>query len=136
MVQPGLVWSRAVVKRDYAILPPEGVAISVLPEWKNTVSRVLTAPAMGAKFVEYLLELAAGGGTDQTLRADVQGFLYVLEGDAALTLNGASHTLRAGGYAYMKPGSKFALAAKNAARVLWLKKVYAPFGTARPGDRA
>ena len=88
MAQSGRVASRAVVHRNYAILPPEGMATSVLPEWRDTVACVLTAPAMGARFAEYLLEVASGGGTEQTLRADLQMFLYVLDGQAELVLNG------------------------------------------------
>ena len=34
------------------LLPPEGVAESVLPEWRNTVAKILTAPAMGAAWKE------------------------------------------------------------------------------------
>ncbi len=134
MSQSGLVVSRAVVRRNYAILPPEGMATSVLPDWRDTVTRVLTAPAMGARFVQYLLEVAPGGGTEQTLRDDVQMFLYVLDGQAELSLNGKSHKLGAGGFAYGKPGAKFRLRAASALRLLWLKKVHVPFGHARPTD--
>lgn len=134
MAQSGLVVSRAVVRRNYAILPPEGVATSVLPEWRDTVARVLTAPAMGAQFAEYLLEVAAGGGTQQDLGERVQMFLFVLEGNAELELNGRSHRLGPGGFAYGRPGTRFTLRAASALRILWLKKVYAPFGTERPAD--
>lgn len=127
MPQSGLVASRAIVRRNYAILPPEGMAISVLPEWRDTVARVLAAPAMGARFAEYLLELAPGGGTQQGLRESVQMFLYLLEGQAELELNGRSHRLAAGGFAYGRPGTRFALRATSAARLLWLKKTYVPF---------
>jgi (S)-ureidoglycine aminohydrolase len=129
MAQSGLVWSRAVVERNYAILPPEGMATSVLPEWRDTVARVLTAPAMGARFVQYLLEVAERGGTTQTLRADIQSFFYVLDGHAELELDGQKHTLGPGGFAYGRPGATFALRATSSLRVLWLKKVYVPFGS-------
>src|SRR5262245_35578589 len=134
MSQSGLVVSRAVVRRNYAVLPPEGMATSVLPEWRDTVTRVLTAPAMGARFVQYLLEVAAGGGTQQTLREGVQLFLYVLEGETELELNGKAHRLGPGGFAYGKPGSRFSLRAAKAARLLWLKKVYVPFERLHPVD--
>src|SRR5262249_39769983 len=113
MAQSGLVWSRAVVKRNYAILPPEGMATNVLPEWRDTVSRVLTAPAMGARFAQYLLEVAEKGGTTQTLRADIQMFLYVLDGHAELELDGKAHRMAPGGFAYARPGAKFTLEATS-----------------------
>src|SRR5262245_23380443 len=132
MPQSGLVGNRAVVRRNYAILPPEGMATSVLPEWRDTVARVLAAPAMGARFAEYLLEVAAGGGTEQTLRGDLQMFVYLLEGQAELDLNGKSHRLGPGGFAYGRPGTRFALGAASPLKLLWLKKAYVPFGTRQP----
>ena len=50
MPQKGLVGSRAVVERNFAILPPEGIPESVLPAWSGTACRVLASPAMGAGF--------------------------------------------------------------------------------------
>lgn len=134
MAESRLVTSRAVVRRNYAVLPPEGLRTSVLPEWRETIARVLTAPAMGARFAEYLLDVAPGGGTEQTLRDGVQMFVYVLEGRAKLGLNGRSHELGPGGYAYGRPGSRFSLHASSPLRLLWLKKVHVPFGDGRLAD--
>ena len=134
MAQSGLVWSRAVVRRNYAILPPESVATSVLPEWRDTVGRVLTAPAMGARFVEYLLEVARDGGTQQSLRDDVQMFFYVLEGRVELEIDGKTHRLDRGGFAYGRPGVRFSLRASSPLRLLWLKKKYVPFGSEAPAN--
>ena len=130
------VASRAVVARNWAILPPGGIPESVLPEWTSTAARILTAPAMGARFVEYLLDVAAGGGTTQALPAGIEAFFYLLEGRARLVLGGQTHELTQGSYAYMTPGSKFALAATGgAARLLWLKKRYEPAAGRTPADR-
>lgn len=135
MTTPPLVSSRAVVERNYAILPPEGVAPSILPEWRSTVAKVLAAPAMGARFVETLLEIEARGGSEQTLPPAVEAFFYVLQGEAMLEHRGGAATrLGPGGFAYLKPGSSFALIAEVPCRVLWLKKVYQPFGSLPPHD--
>src|SRR5262249_37186027 len=104
MPQQGLVTSRAVVQRNYAILPPEGIPESVLPEWSATAARILTAPAMGAAFAHYLLDLAKGGGTKQALSDGIEAFVFVLEGRAKLELAGRAHDLAQGGYAYLSPG--------------------------------
>ena len=93
MASQARVASRAVVERNYAILPPEGIPESLLPEWTATAARVLTAPAMGAEFVEYLLDLAATGGSKQTLGTQIEAFFYVLEGRARLELGGKAHDL-------------------------------------------
>jgi (S)-ureidoglycine aminohydrolase len=136
MAQKGLVWSRAVVRRDYAILTPEGMADSVLPEWTGTIAKILAAPRLGARFAQYLLLLDAKGGSRQSLPDDVQTFFYVLEGKVELELNGARHPMGPGGYAYGKPGSRFELHAPAGSRLLWLKKVHQPFGHQRPADVA
>jgi (S)-ureidoglycine aminohydrolase len=134
MAHPGLVHSRAVVKRNYAILPLAGVAVSALPEWTNTVARVLAAPAMGARFAEYLLELGPRGGSDQRLAETVEAFFFVLEGEIGLTHDGRARNLKSGGFAYLNPGTRFTVEARSAARLLWLKKVYQPFGQPPTND--
>jgi (S)-ureidoglycine aminohydrolase len=134
MPQRGLVGSRAVVERNYAILPPQGIPESVLPEWNGTAARVLGAPAMGARFAMYLLDLAAGGGSAQSFPEDVEAFFYVISGDAKLELGGKPHALGAGGFAYLEPGARWKLAAGVPSRLLWLKKLYQAHDSRRPAD--
>ena len=135
MAQQGRVASRAVVERNYAILPLEGIPESVLPEWTATAARILAAPAMGAAFAEYFLEVTDGGGSNQTLPEGVEAFFYLLEGRVKLEVRSKVHDLEPGGYAYLSPGSKFALhAADGRARLLWLKKRHEPFAGRMPKD--
>jgi (S)-ureidoglycine aminohydrolase len=136
MTEPGRTASRAVVKRNYAILPTEGIPESVLPEWTGCAARVLTAPAMGARFVEYLLDIAAGGGSRQTLQAGIEAFFYVLAGQVKIEAGGAKHDVAPGGFAYLTPGSAFALTAgSGGSKLLWLKKRYEPLASHAPQDR-
>jgi (S)-ureidoglycine aminohydrolase len=134
MPQRGLVGSRAVVERNYAILPPQGIPESVLPEWKETAARVLAAPAMGAEFAMYALDLAPGGGTSHGLPEGVEAFFYVIHGECKLDLGGQASPLGAGGFAYLHPGARFQLSAPGASRVLWLKKKYAAHDSRIPAD--
>jgi (S)-ureidoglycine aminohydrolase len=134
MGQKGLVTSRVVVERNYALLPPEGIPESVLPEWTSTAARIHAAPALGARFAQYLLDVQPGGGSDQVLAKHLEAFFFVIEGSVDLTANGIGHVLTAGGFAYLKPGSAFQVAARAASRVLWLKKAYEPWGRSAPVD--
>jgi (S)-ureidoglycine aminohydrolase len=134
MSRRGLVWSRSRVERDWALLVPEGLAESVLPEWKLTVARIQAAPAMGARFAQYDLVLSPGGGTQQTLAEGVESFLFVHAGVARVDVNGAGRKLETGGFAYMRPGSRFSVTADGPARLLWLKKRWQPWGAAKPWD--
>jgi (S)-ureidoglycine aminohydrolase len=134
MPQQGLVVSRAVVERNYAILPPEGIPESVLPEWTGTAARVLTSPAMGARFAMYQLDLAAGGGSTHALPEGIEAFFYVVSGEVALELGARTHKLAPGHFAYLKPGSRLKLSASRASRVFWLKKVYETLDARHPAD--
>ena len=131
MPQKGLVGSRAVVERNYAILPPEGIPESVLPEWSGTAARVLAAPAMGARFAMYQLDLAAGGGSEHAAPEGVEAFFFVASGECRLDLGGKAHALKTGGFAYLRPGARFKLAAAGPSRVFWLKKLYEPLDARR-----
>lgn len=134
MPQQGLVTSRVVVERNFAILPPEGIPESTLPAWRDTGVRILAAPAMGADFAMYLLDVKAGGGTQHALESDVECFFYCIEGEAVLTLDAGTQPMLAGGYAYLAPGSTVTLASRHGARLIWLKKVYEPLAGVAPRD--
>src|SRR5690349_1985822 len=130
----GLVGNRSRVERDWALLAPEGVAESVLPEWRQTASKILTAPAMGAAFAQYDLVLAAGGGTEQQMPPELEGFFFVFDGRIRLDVNGNGQELEPGGFAYLRPGARFAVQALAPTHLLWLKKRYRPFGPSVPHD--
>lgn len=132
MSQSGLVSSRVVVERNYAILPPEGIPASVLPGWGDTEARILCSPAMGAGSVQVLLAVRNGGGADVAPPAGIESFYYCLEGRATVTSDGLAHTLEPGGYAYLAPGSPYALGAEKNSKLLWVRKRYEPVDAARP----
>ena len=129
-VAPGAFgYNRGVVRQNYAFLPPEGILQSRLPAFERTVVHFQTAPAMGAKFAQALLVIDSGGGTRKVLCNELQHFFYILSGTVEFTLDGAGPTLlAAGGYAYLPPRTGFSLRneAAETARVLWLKRPYAP----------
>jgi len=128
-----LVRSRAVVARNYAILPPEGIPAGPVPGWDGADARILCAPAMGARFSMILFDVPAGKHGAQALPADVQGFLFVVDGNTTLTMNGTSTELGPGGYAYLPPATEFQLEARGGiARVLWTRKRYEALSDERP----
>lgn len=128
-----LVKSRAVVARNYAILPPEGIPAGPIPGWSGADARILCAPAMGARFSMILFDVPAGHGGGQSLPAGEQGFLFVVSGRVALTMSGTATDLGPGGYAYLPPATEFSLEAQDGiARVLWTRKRYEALGDERP----
>ncbi len=120
-----LVHSRARVRQRYALFPLEGYPTSRLPAWHGADIRVLASPAIGASFVQYLIDLQVGGGTTHRPDGRVETFLYLMEGDAELELAGAAPTpLVGGGFALVPPAVGFALRATTPAKVLVLRKTY------------
>jgi (S)-ureidoglycine aminohydrolase len=130
-VPPGAIGhNRGVVRANYAFMPPEGVLVSRLPQYRNTIARILAAPVLGAAFAQYVLEIAPGGGTAAPFAEEgVQHFFYVLSGEVMLGVaDDAPARLAVGGFAYLPPGTRFTLRNETAetVRVLALRKRYAP----------
>ncbi len=124
--QDQLLGSRARVTPRYAVLPLEGIPYSRLPEWPRSQVRVLAAPALGAAFAEYLLELERGHVGEHAADQRVEFFFYVLSGRLTLKVDGKEHLLEAGGFALVPPRSGFAAAAEEPTRLLLLRKGYEP----------
>ena len=56
-------------------------------------------------FSQYVVEVAPGGGSDRPEPDEgAEGVLFVIEGEVAVTVGGATHRLAPGGYAYLPPG--------------------------------
>jgi len=124
--QDQLLGSRTRVTSRYAVLPLEGIPYSRLPEWPQTPVRVLAGPALGAGFVEYLLEMDAGHTGFHAADRRIEFFLYVLSGRLSLAVDGREHVLSDGGYAFVPPTSDFRASAQAATRLLLLRKAYEP----------
>lgn len=143
VLAPGIASrSRAVVRPHYAVFPAEGVLGSALPGFQQTIARILAAPALGARFAEMLLEIGPGGGTTVERDDGLEHLFYVLSGHVALALDGTTHDLAAGGYAYVPIGHRYALRdrTQDGSRVIWIKRPYEPIDLPAPqpivGNRA
>lgn len=116
--------NRAVVTPQYAIMQTAGTLASSLPGIVNTTIRIQTAPAMGAEFVQILLEMEPGGGTIRDRDEPLQHFFYVLNGRVNVTIDGIAHNLDAHGYAYVPVNSYCGFNAESEARMIWIRKPY------------
>ncbi len=119
--------TRTRVRQRYALMPLEGFPTSNLPQWTDTEARVLASPALGAAFVQYLLDIRPGGGTRHQADNETEVFFYVLSGEVALIVNGGNPcVLIAGGYALVPHTTDFRLEAKAATCLLALRKRFEP----------
>lgn len=120
-----LVHSRACVTPHYAVLPLEGYPTSRLPGFGDADVYVLASPAIGAGFVQYLVDLPAGVSGDVRRDAATEVFYFVLSGTGqAQVASEPGRDLSAGNYGLIPPGTDLRLSASTAMRVLVLHKRY------------
>jgi len=119
--------SRSITKPgSYMILGQADRVNSQLPNWRDTNAKIMTTPALGAKFVEYEMFIQPGGGTKQPVNDGLQHFLFVLEGEATFELDGQTHELAVGGTVWLPPNHPYSLTNNSGAltRMLWLRRRY------------
>ena len=123
---------RAVFTEAYALIPRgvmRDIVTSYLPHWKDTRAWIIARPMTGfaETFSQYIVEVFPGGGSDSPEpEAGVEGVLFVVEGQAAVTIDGKAHLLKTGGYAFLPPGCRWTLRnkAKSPVRFHWVRKRY------------
>lgn len=130
--QTQLLTDRAVFEDAYAVIPKgvqQDIVTSFLPFWDDTRLWVLSRPLSGfaETFSQYIMEVAPGGGSDKPeLDPNAEGVLFIVEGTLTLKLDGQTHSMDPGGYAFIPPGAKWRV--KNnggaAARFHWVRKAY------------
>lgn len=130
--QTELTTDRAAFTEAYAVLPKgtmRDIVTSNLPFWDNTRLWVIARPLSGfaETFSQYIVEVGKGGGSERP-EADptAEAVLFMVEGAARLTVEGETHLLEPGGYAFLPPGADWSLRNTRArpARFHWIRKAY------------
>ncbi len=119
--------SRSITKPgSYAILAMADRVESTLPQFQGAVARVMTTPALGAKFVEYELLFEPGGKSVTSMQDGLEHFLFVVDGEIEFTLEGQTHRLDAGGYVWLPPDTPYSLQNNSPSQthMLWLRRRY------------
>ncbi len=127
-----LLTSRAVFTTAYAVIPKgvmADIVTSKLPFWRDTRLWVLSRPLSGfaETFSQYIVEIAPGGGSDRPeTEPGTECVLFVTDGELTLTLDGETHTMNAGGYAYIACDTPWTVANNSGAPVSfhWIRKAY------------
>ncbi|MCA2012843.1 (S)-ureidoglycine aminohydrolase [Cereibacter sphaeroides] len=132
--QSALMTQRAVFTEAYAVIPKgcfSDIVTSYLPGWRQTRMWLIARPMSGFSetFSQYVMEVQPGGGSDlpdNDLAA--QSVLFVTHGQLTLTLDGTTHQLETGGYAYIPAGAQWTLLAEGSApaRFHWVRKIWEP----------
>lgn len=124
---------RAVFTDAYAVIPAStmrDIVTSFLPGWTDTRVWILARPLSGfaETFAQYIVEMAPGGGSHQPEPdKGAEGVVFVLHGQARLTLNGV-HELRPGSYAFVPPGADWAIHTSGdvPCTLVWIRKRWEP----------
>src|SRR5215831_15273833 len=114
--------TRSALHSDHLLQTPDTFVRAPLPGMRGATAIVHAAPAMGAGFTQYTAEFEPGGELGP---AATQRFVYVTEGELALTLGRKRHTLSPGSFAYLPQGGE-AVAAATVARAAVIEKPYQP----------
>ncbi len=115
--------TRGARRPDHLLQTPDTRVRTALPGRVGGVAIVHIAPAAGAGFAQYTVELEDGGKLSLT---GPQCLLYVLSGECVLHTEADRYTLVAGGYAYIPALSTFAISAEARTRVAVIGKSYVP----------
>ena len=128
--------TRSRLARDHALIAPESFVRAPLPGWQGARGVVPIAPALGARFAQFLA-FVEPGGTAGPAAPGVERAVYVVEGEVEIELApGVPHALGPGGFAYLPPDGDFPLRAIAASQLCVFEKPYAPrAGLAPPEAR-
>lgn len=130
--QTDLHTGRAVFTEAYALIPRgvmRDIVTSLLPHWEQTRAWILSRPLSGFSetFSQCIMDVLPGGGSDAPEPdADAEGVLFVMEGEATVTLGEEQHRLPPGGWAYLPPGSAWTLRNEGSRPAVfhWIRKLY------------
>jgi (S)-ureidoglycine aminohydrolase len=92
--------TRTAVKRNHAVICPDGYVNSTVPGWINCTVNVIINRQMGAQLCQMLITLNKKGKLAGTTKAS-QVFFYVVKGQCKVTVSGNGKVLGAGHYVYI-----------------------------------
>src|ERR1700747_2469775 len=115
--------TRSVQRHNHMLLTADAFVRTALPGMQACASIVHAGPAMGARFTQYTAEFESGGELGATT---AQRFVYVLEGQLKIELDGRQNELGPRGYAYLPEGASHRVAATKPSRAAVIEKPYQP----------
>lgn len=137
-----LLTGRSVCREFYLVMPRDvmrDIVASKLPHWEATRLWVLARPMTGfaETFSHYIMEVQAGGGSkNPESDAGAEAVLFLTHGECDLMLEGKSHQLKPGGYAFIPAGSHWSFRAggKDDCVFHWIRKRYEEVEDVKPPD--
>ena len=113
--------TRSSQQHNHLLLTADTFVRTTLPGMKGCAAIVHAGPAMGAKFAQYTAEFESGGELGNT---QAQRFIFVLEGQLKLEVNGRLALLAERGYVYLPEGVAHRVTATQVSRAAVIEKPY------------
>ncbi len=92
--------TRSVVKRNYAVISPDGYINSRVPGWENCIVNVIINEQMGARLTQTLItankDCKLSGTTEKS-----QIFFYIIKGKCAAAISNGKKELAKGQFVYV-----------------------------------
>lgn len=121
--------TRSVHQSNHLLLTPDTFVRTTLPGTHKCGVIIHVGAAMGAAFTQYTAEFEAGGELGPT---PLQRFVYVLEGEIEVELDGKRPALSVRGYAYIPQATPHRIVARSSSRVAVIEKKYQPLKSVDP----
>lgn len=115
--------TRTVIARNHALIAPDSHVIAPLIGWRQTPGAVLISPDMGAGFCQYIARLTRESAFIGQLEY-IERFLFVRSGDGQLVIDGKTHALRPGSFAFAAPNTPHEITTSTAMELIIFEKAY------------
>jgi (S)-ureidoglycine aminohydrolase len=119
--------TRSSYQRDHLLQTPDTFVRAPLPGMTCAAAIVHAAPAMGARFTQYTVELEPGGSFRTTAS---QTFLYVIDGE--IVVEPDQQRLEAAEFLYLPPDQISLVSALSATRVVAIEKPFSKLDSTVP----
>jgi (S)-ureidoglycine aminohydrolase len=126
--------TRSSLQPSHAVITPDTFVRTALAEWPGCAVVVHIAPVIGvgARFVQFTAEMPAGARARASDHGH-QRFVFVLDGEVEVGVDGETRTLRDYDYVFLPAGTAHTLGAASPARVSVFEKPYEVSGVTTPG---
>ena len=98
--------TRSVVRRNHAIISPDGYINSNVPGYTNCTVNVIINEQMGARLSQTIITANANCNLEGKTRLS-QIFFYIIKGNALATISGQSKMLSQGQFVYVPIGKEY-----------------------------
>ena len=115
--------SRSKFRDNHALMSHDSHERTNLPNWPGSELVIVIAPQMGAKFSQFFAHMPAGSIAHPPLEG-MERFIFVLDGEVELSIEGTIHNLQEEGYAFLPNDRNYQINAQIDTRLIVLERPF------------